>query len=76
MVAKKKKRVTKKKKVTTKRKPKISLKGAIGEMTLDMPLDAKKIQAIQRCIKKGNLKITVKKVDLARGRLGDAWIYD
>ena len=78
MVAKKKKRVTKKKKkaAVRKKKPKIAVKGPIGEMTLDMPLDARKIKAIQRCIEKGKLKITVKKVDLASGRLGDAWLYD
>ena len=35
-----------------------------------MPLDAKKIKAIQKCIEKGNLHVTISKVDLAElGRM-------
>ena len=48
----------------------------IPKLTLDMPLDAKKIKAIQKCIEKGHLKLTVKKVNLASGKLGDPWLYD
>ena len=60
----------------TKKKPSISTQGTIAKLKLDMPLDAKKIAAIQRCIKKGTLSITVNKVDLAAGRIASAWIYD
>ena len=45
-------------------------------MQLDMPLDARKIEAIQKCLEKGHLTITVSEVDLASGRIGEAWLYD
>ena len=47
-----------------------------SKVTLNMPLDAKKAAAIQRCLKKGALRVTLNKVDLATGRLGDGWLYD
>jgi hypothetical protein len=53
----------------------VKVQGA-SKLTLDMPLDARKIKAIQRCIAKGTLKITVNKVDLSTGKLGDGWLYD
>ncbi len=59
-----------------KTKASLALQGAIPKMTLRMPLDAKKVAAIQRCLKKGELKITVGRVDLASGRIGDGWLYD
>ncbi|MGH2720379.1 MAG: aminopyruvatide family RiPP [Actinomycetota bacterium] len=31
---------------------------------------------MQKCLEKGQLTITVSKVDLASGRIGDAWLYD
>ncbi|HEU4390015.1 MAG TPA: hypothetical protein VFV34_19595 [Blastocatellia bacterium] len=64
------------KKKAAKKAAKISLGGAIPKVTLQMPLDDKKIAAIKRCIAKGTLKITLSRVDLAGGRLGDAWLYD
>jgi hypothetical protein len=63
-------------KKATRKSPSIAIQGNIPKLKLDMPLDAKKIKAIQRCIEKGRLTITVSKVDLASGRLGDGWIYD
>jgi hypothetical protein len=60
----------------TKKTPTIAVKGNIPKLTLDMPLDEAKIKAIQRCIAKGRLQITVSKVDLAAGKIGEAWIYD
>ena len=48
----------------------------ISKLTLNLPIDAKKAAAIQRCIAKGNLRITLSKVNLATGRLGAGWIYD
>ncbi len=56
--------------------PTISLQGSIPKLKLNMPLDAKKVKAIQRCIAKGKLTITVSQVDLAAGRIGAAWLYD
>jgi hypothetical protein len=54
----------------------IKVTGKIPSLTLSMPLDAKKVKAIQRCIDKGTLRITVSKVDLAAGRIGASWLYD
>jgi hypothetical protein len=56
--------------------PKVQLEGTIPKMSLTMPLDAEKIKAIQRCIERGELTITVTKVDLAAGKIGEAWLYD
>jgi len=61
---------------TTKKSPSIAVQGKIPKLKLDMPLDAKKIKAIQRCIQKGRLTITVSRVDLGAGRLGEAYLYD
>ena len=65
-----------KKPTAPKKKPTIEVKGTLPKLTLNMPLDARKIKAIQKCIEKGTLNITVSKVDLAGGRIGDAWLYD
>lgn len=56
--------------------PTIQLEGTVPKLHLDMPLDERKIKAIQKCLEKGHLTITVSKVDLASGRIGDAWLYD
>ena len=56
--------------------PSITLAGAIPKLHLSMPLDKKKIAAIQRCIEKGTLNVTLSKVDLAGGKLGSGWLYD
>lgn len=65
-----------KKPADRKKSPTIKLKGTLPKLTLNMPLDARKVKAIQKCIEKGTLSITVSKVDLAAGRIGDAWLYD
>jgi hypothetical protein len=44
-------------------------------MKLSFKLDAKKIEQIQRCLKKGRLTITVSKVDPG-GRAGNGYLYD
>jgi len=64
------------KKAATQKGASVSIEGAIPKLSLNMPLDAKKIAAIHRCIAKGSLKITVSRVDLAAGRIGEAWLYD
>jgi hypothetical protein len=56
--------------------PKIQVEGAIPKLHLSMPLDASKIEAIRKCLEKGNLSITISEVDLASGRIGDSWLYD
>jgi hypothetical protein len=67
---------TTKKAAASKKAPTIQVGGTIPKMTINMPLDSRKIKAIQKCIAKGSLTITVSKVDLAAGRIGDAWLYD
>jgi anti-sigma28 factor (negative regulator of flagellin synthesis) len=47
-----------------------------SKLTMEMPLNAARVKAIQRCIAKGTLRITIKKVDLSTGKLGEAWLYD
>ena len=58
------------------KRPTVELAGNIPKLTLSMPLDQAKIKAIQRCIEKGTLTISVSKVDLATGRSGEGWLYD
>lgn len=65
-----------KKATAAKGAPTLKLDGALPKLTLNMPLDAKKIKAIQKCLDKGTLNITVSKLDLAAGRLAGAWLYD
>ena len=70
---------SKKKKTSSKKAPSLTVQGGIStipKLKLDFPLDAKKVAAIQRCIAKGTLSVTVSRVDLAGGRLGEAWLYD
>jgi hypothetical protein len=48
----------------------------IERVTFTMPLDAPKAEAIKHCIAKGELRLTLSKVNLAAGRLAEAWEYD
>jgi hypothetical protein len=57
-------------------KPTVKVVAGTSKLTMNMPLDARKIKAIQRCIDKGTLRVTINKVDLASGKLGDGWLYD
>ena len=65
-----------KKKARAKKAPNITIEGALPKLTLDMPIDEKKIAEIQRCLAKGKLTISVTNVDLSAGRIGEAWLYD
>ena len=56
--------------------PSISIEGKLPKMTLDLPVDEAKIKAIQKCLEGGQLSVTVSKVDLAAGRMGDGYQYD
>jgi len=62
--------------MSSKKSPHIAVTGNIPKVSITMPLDAAKTKAIQRCIQKGELKITINKVDLAAGKIGEAWLYD
>ena len=55
-----------------------SAKAAIigSKLKLDFPLTAAKIAAIQKCISKGTLSVTVNKIDLGAARLRGPWLYD
>jgi hypothetical protein len=66
------------KKATSKKTkaPSIAVEGTIAKLTLNLPLDEAKIAQIQRCIAKGQLSVSVSRVDLARGRLDDPYKYD
>ena len=68
--------MAKKKSARRAKSPRISLLGAIPKVQLTMPLDARKIAAIKRCLDKGTLTITMSRVDFASGRLRDPWLYD
>ncbi|HVG35270.1 MAG TPA: hypothetical protein VM911_19540 [Pyrinomonadaceae bacterium] len=61
---------------TSKKAATISALGGIPKLQLDFPINSQKVAAIQRCIAKGKLTVTLSRVDLALGRLGDAWLYD
>jgi anti-sigma28 factor (negative regulator of flagellin synthesis) len=61
-------------KSAAKKSPTASLAGET--LRLKFPLDAAKAAAIRRCLAKGTLSVTVNKVDLGAGRIGDAWLYD
>ena len=64
------------KKGATSKAAAIAIEGAIPKLTLNLPLDNTKIAQIQRCIAKGQLSISVSRVDLSRGRLDDPYKYD
>lgn len=59
-----------------KQTPKLLVTGALPKVKLSMPLDEKQIEAVKRCLAKGRLEITMTNVDLAKGRLGEGWLYD
>lgn len=46
------------------------------DLTVNMPLDAEKVAAIQNCLAKGTLSFTISKVDLQTGKFTDPWLYD
>ena len=74
-----KKRASKSKKTSTK---KTTARAAVTKTTaaathkLEFALDPERIAAIQRCLEKGTLRVTISKADLSRGRVRDPWLYD
>jgi len=62
------------KKTSAAKTAKASIVGS--KLRLDFPLSAAKVEAIQRCIAKGTLSVTINKVDLGAARLRGPWLYD
>ncbi len=78
-----KKRASKSKKSSTKKSSaKTSARSAATKATtaatqkLEFTLDPERVAAIQRCLEKGTLRVTVSRADLTRGRVRDPWLYD
>jgi hypothetical protein len=46
------------------------------KVTINVPLDAEKIQAIQKCLAKGTLSISMSKAAASTGEKTDPWLYD
>lgn len=63
-------------KISAGRAASLKFTGAMPQLDLDLPLDDSKVEAIQRCLAKGRLKISLTQVNLAAGRLGDGYKYD
>ena len=63
------------KKKAAKKSAKKSMKSR-AKVKLHLPLDAAKVEAIQRCLAKGTLTVTLSKADIGRLRLGDPYQYD
>jgi anti-sigma28 factor (negative regulator of flagellin synthesis) len=58
-------------------KKKVSKSSKKPHITLNLPLDEAKIAAIQACIQRGTLSITVASVEaLKSGRADDGYKYD
>jgi hypothetical protein len=59
-----------------KKKGAVKKAATVPKAKINFALDEQKIAQIQRCLAKGKLSISVSKVDLAKGRVRDAWLYD
>jgi hypothetical protein len=46
------------------------------KVTVDVALDAEKIQAIQKCLAKGTLRISMSKAEAGNDKKTDPWLYD
>jgi hypothetical protein len=46
------------------------------KVTLNVALDAEKIQAIQKCLAKGTLRISMSKAGATGAEKTDPWLYD
>jgi hypothetical protein len=68
--------MAKKAKKSKKAKKASSRAAAVGGLKLDFKLDKSKVEAIQNCLKKGKLTITVSKIDALGGRNANSYLYD
>ena len=69
-----KKRASKKSKASAKTSAKKATTAA--KHRVEFALDPEKVAAIQRCLEKGTLRVTVNRADLLKGRVKDPWLYD
>lgn len=70
-----KKRAAKKTKASAK-KSSVSKTTAAAKHKIEFKLDPERVAAIQRCLDKGTLRVTVSRADLLAGRVKDPWLYD
>lgn len=49
---------------------------AVAKQRIDFALNPERVAAIQRCLEKGTLRVTVSRADLSKGRVKDPWLYD
>jgi anti-sigma28 factor (negative regulator of flagellin synthesis) len=49
---------------------------ATAKQKLEFTLNPERVAAIQRCLEKGTLRVTVSRADLSKGRIRDPWLYD
>lgn len=70
------KKSAKKSKASTKKSSAKKSAAVTAKQRLEFTLDAERVAAIQRCLAKGTLRVTVSKADLSRGRIRDPWLYD
>ena len=59
-----------------KKEKKVSSRAVATGLKLDFKLDKNKVEAIQNCLKKGKLTITVSKIDALSGRNANSYLYD
>ena len=63
-------------KKTAKKPKKAATTAAASKVKLDFALDPARLAAIQKCLAKGKLTVTVSKVNLGAGKIRDPWLYD
>jgi hypothetical protein len=56
--------------------PLAKAQSADEKLMVNVPLDADKIQAIQKCLAKGTLRIEMSKTAAAGEKSKDPWLYD
>jgi len=69
------KKSAKKSKASAKKSSKKS-EAATAKHKIEFALDPERVAAIQRCLEKGTLRVTVSRADLLKGRVKDPWLYD
>lgn len=70
-----KKKASKKSKASTK-KSAAKKTTVAAKHKIEFALNPERVAAIQRCLEKGTLRVTVSRTDLLRGRIRDPWLYD
>ena len=70
------KKSAKKSKASAKKKSSVSKTTAAAKHKIEFKLDPERVAAIQRCLEKGTLRVTVSRADLLAGRVKDPWLYD